>query len=189
MRVSTPEAIALLIFSSVNLKLIDYWSGYARKWHFSEASDFYGKCMAKISRILLSIVLVSTALVSIAVDWNTTHLFNPEWHPHAKFHDAVMLWLLAGMSIVALWLLWRRSAEPAIAYTVAMLVPVIFWAPFFFVTWIIPGTSLKADPKETLPMVAGIPIYPNVVVATVSVTLALIGYGLYRASRSEASRL
>jgi hypothetical protein len=88
--------------------------------------------MIRISRILLSVVLVSTAVVSVAVDWNTTHIFNPEWHPHAKFHDVVMLWLLSGMSIMALWLLWRRSTEPDIAYLVAMLVPVVFWSPFFF---------------------------------------------------------
>jgi hypothetical protein len=144
--------------------------------------------MRRISRILLSVVLVSTAVVSVAVDWNVTHLFNPEWHPHAKFHDAVMLWLLCGMSIMALWLLWRRSPEPDIGYTVAMLVPVIFWSAFFFVTLVIPGTSLQADLKEAPPIVAGIPIYPNVVIATVSVILALVGYGLYRAS-SEANRL
>ncbi|MBD1870306.1 hypothetical protein H6F95_24035 [Cyanobacteria bacterium FACHB-471] len=142
--------------------------------------------MRRFSRILLSVVLVSTAVVSVAVDWNATHIFNPEWTPHARFHDVVMLWLLSGMSIMALWLLWRRSTEPDIAYTVAMLVPVVFWSPFFFITLVIPGTGLKADPDEILPIVAGIPIYPNVVVATVSVILALIGYSLYRASRSEA---
>lgn len=143
--------------------------------------------MRRISRILLSVVLVSTAVVSVAVDWNASHIFNPDWAAHARFHDVVMLWLLSGMSIMALWLLWRRSAEPAIAYTVAMLVPVIFWSPFFFTTILVPGTSLKANPNEALPMVAGIPIYPNVAVATVSIVLALIGYGLYRASGSEAS--
>lgn len=144
--------------------------------------------MRRISRILLSVVLVATAVVSVAVDWNTTHIFNPEWHPHAKFHDVVMLWLLSGMSIMALWLLWRRSTEPDIAYTVAMLVPVVFWSPFFFVTLVIPGASLQADLKEAPPIVAGIPIYPNVAVATVCVLLALIGYSLYRASRSTAHR-
>lgn len=142
--------------------------------------------MVRISRILLSVVLVSTAVVSVAVDWNTTHIFNPEWHPHAKFHDVVMLWLLSGMSIMALWLLWRRSTEPDIAYTVAMLVPVVFWSPFFFTMLVIPGTSLKANLNEALPVVAGIPIYPNVAVATVSVILALLGYFLYRASRTAA---
>ncbi len=140
--------------------------------------------MRRISRILLSVVLVSTAVVSVAVDWSTTHIFNPEWHAHAKFHDVVMLWLLSGMSIMALWLLWRRSTEPDVAYTVAMLVPVVFWSPFFFTTLVIPGTSLQADLNEAPPVVAGIPVYPNVAIATISVILALLGYSLYRASRT-----
>lgn len=145
--------------------------------------------MRRISRILLSVVLVSTAVVAVAVDWNTTHIFNPEWHPHAKFHDVVMLWLLSGMSIMALWLLWRRSAEPDIGYTVAMLVPVVFYLPFFFATLVIPGTSLQADLKEAPPMVAGVPIHINAVIAAVSVVLALVGYSLYRTSRSQVNRL
>jgi hypothetical protein len=143
--------------------------------------------MKTLSRILLSVVLVSTSVVSVAVDWNATHLFNPDWHPHAKFHDAVMLWLLCGCSIMALWLLWRRTTEPAIAYTVATLIPLIFWSPFFFVTLVIPGSSLQADLKEHVPIIAGIPIYPNVVVGTVSIILALIGYGLYRFSDSRVA--
>jgi hypothetical protein len=142
--------------------------------------------MRSASRILLSVVLVSTTVVSIAVDWNTSHIFNPEWHPHAKFHDVVMLWLLSGCSILALWLLWRKTTEPAIAYAVATLVPIIFWSPFFFVTLIIPGTSLQADLKEAVPTIAGLPIYPNVAVAIVSVVLALIGYALFRISESGA---
>lgn len=143
--------------------------------------------MRRISRILLSVVLVSTAVVSVAVDWNATHLFNPDWHPHARFHDAVMLWLLSGCCIMALWLLWRQTAEPTIAVTVATLIPVIFWSPFFFVTAVLPGMSLQADLAEPVPQVGGIPIYPNVAVAAVSVVLALIGYGLYHASNSGAS--
>ncbi len=88
---------------------------------------------------------------------------------------------------MALWLLWRRSAEPTIAVTVATLVPIIFWSPFFFVTTVMPGMSLQADLKEAVPQVAGIPIYPNVAVATISVILALIGYGLYNAPDSGDS--
>ena len=88
---------------------------------------------------------------------------------------------------MALWLLWRRTSEPTVAVTVATLIPIIFWSPFFFVTSLMPGTSLQADLKEAVPQVAGISIYPNVAVATVSVILALIGYGLYHASNSGAS--
>jgi hypothetical protein len=134
----------------------------------------------KIGRILLSVVLVSTAVVSVAVDWNASHIFSPDWVPHARFHDVAMLNLLCGVCLLGLWLLWRRSPEPEIGARVAALIPIIFWSAFFYTTLLVPGTSLNASLKETPPQILGIPVYPNVVIALISVTLALVGYWLYR---------
>ena len=41
----------------------------------------------RLGKFILSFVLVVGAAVSTAVDWNTTPLFNPAWHPHARFRD------------------------------------------------------------------------------------------------------
>jgi hypothetical protein len=66
--------------------------------------------------------------VSTAVDWNTTHLFNPAWHPHARFHDALFLLILDATSLVILWLLWRPSKEPEIGLRVAALFSAAVWS-------------------------------------------------------------
>lgn len=142
----------------------------------------------KLSRILLSVVIVNTAVVSVAVDWNASHIFNPTWVPHARFHDVVMLWLLSSLSVIALWLLWRRSAEPQVSTIIATLVPMLFWAPFFFTTLLVPGTSLSASPDEPLPVIAGITIYPNVVIATINEILAAISYWLYSSQKENSTR-
>lgn len=55
---------------------------------------------ANIGKILLTVVLVSGALVSLVVDWSESHVFNLEWTSHARFHDVVLLCLLTGMSLV-----------------------------------------------------------------------------------------
>ncbi len=137
-------------------------------------------------RILITFVLVSDAIVSTAIDWNATHLFNPEWTPHARFHDASFLNLLCGVSIIGIWLIWRQSKEPDVGVKVAALIPVIYRAAFFYITWIIPGTSLNAG-SEPMPQLAGIPIYGNVIAAGISISLTALGYWIYR--REQLSKL
>ena len=141
----------------------------------------------KLGRIVLTTVLVDTGLVSTIVDWNSSHLFNPTWPPHARFHDVAMLNLLNGVCILALWLMWRRSAEPEVGVRVAALIPIIFWGAFFYTTILIPGTSLKATADEFVPSLAGFPLYPNVIVASINVVLSALGYWLYRSGRTSVT--
>ena len=75
----------------------------------------------KIGKLLMTVVLVAQAVSGFALDWTSNHLLSPLWHPHAKFHGALLLFLLSGVSATALWLLWRKSKEPEIALTTAVL--------------------------------------------------------------------
>ena len=94
-------------------------------------------------KLLLSNLLLGGAVVSVLVDWNDSHIFNPTWHPHAVFHDVVLLGFLSLASLWALWLLWRRSAEPKVALLTAASVPVFFWG-MFPIAWAVPGSSPSA---------------------------------------------
>ncbi len=59
----------------------------------------------------------------------------------------------AGMPVllapVSLWLLWRSSAEPETATTVAALIPIAYWGPFF-VALVIPGADLVDPDTKSL---------------------------------------
>ena len=138
----------------------------------------------KIGRFLLSVVLVATAVSSTAADWNIGHLFNPDWLPHAKFHDFVFLQLLCGVCVLGLWLLWRQSSEPEIGVRVAALIPIIYRSAFFYTTFLVPGTSLSVHPGEAPPQILGIYIYPSVLFSLASIILAIVGYWLFRSGTS-----
>jgi len=140
----------------------------------------------KLGKSLLSFVLVVGAVVSTAVDWNTTHLFNPAWHPHARFHDALFLLILDAMSLVALWVLWRRSKEPQIGLKVAALLSAAVWTPFFYIEALIPGTSLLAAEDVPVLRVAGRSFPPNLIVAAVLFLLTVIAYWLARDATPDA---
>jgi len=140
----------------------------------------------RLGKFILSFVLVVGAIISTAVDWNTTHLFNPAWHPHARFHDALFLLLLDGASLIMLWLLWRPSREPAVAVTAATLFALAVWTPFLYIEALIPGTSLLASADVPVLTLGGLVLPPNLVIAIVLVFLTLIGYGLARDTSRDA---
>jgi hypothetical protein len=62
-----------------------------------------------IGRSLLSLVAVTTAVGGFIADWDHTHVFNPRWPPHAKFHNGQTMstGLLLGAS--ALYYLMRPA--------------------------------------------------------------------------------
>jgi hypothetical protein len=43
--------------------------------------------MPSIGRILFGLVGVTTSVGGYIADWNETHVYNPRWPPHAKFHN------------------------------------------------------------------------------------------------------
>jgi hypothetical protein len=140
----------------------------------------------KLGKWIMSFVLVAGAVVSTAVDWNTSHLFNPAWHPHARFHDALFLLILDAMSLIALWLLWRRSKEPEIGLKVAALFAAAVWTPFFYIEALIPGTSLLAADDVPVLKAGGMTFAPNLIVAAVLLLLTIIAYWLAREGHNRA---
>src|SRR5690242_1158704 len=114
---------------------------------------------------IMTLVLATQAILGFVLDWSPNHLLNPEWHGHARFHGALLLFLLTGVSATGIWLLWRKSKEPEVAMKVAGLISLSFWTPFFFVTYILPGSTLWAGPPNAMPHIAGHVFYPNLAVA------------------------
>ncbi|MFL6289210.1 MAG: DUF6640 family protein [Actinomycetes bacterium] len=56
-------------------------------------------------RFLLTSIAASTTVGGFVADWNRTHLFNPEWPPHARFHDALTVAMGALLGACGLYFL------------------------------------------------------------------------------------
>src|SRR5689334_21929871 len=95
----------------------------------------------RVGRTLMTVVLGATTVASFILDWSPNHLLNPLWHPHARFHGALLLFMLAGVSGSAIWLLWRNSREPEVAVRTAALLSLSFWTPLFYITSVLPGST------------------------------------------------
>jgi hypothetical protein len=126
----------------------------------------------------LTLVLLGGAVMSFAFDWSSNHLLNPLWHPHARFHSAILLFLFAGAAGVGTWLLWRPAREPAVAFHTASLISLSYWTPYFYVPYLLPGSSYWAGIPGHEPRVMGSILYPNLVVVGLCVLLTGIGWWL-----------
>jgi hypothetical protein len=137
-----------------------------------------------LGRVLITLALISTIVGPLLADWNESHVFNPEWPPHARFHDVTGLSVTAGMALIGLWLLWRRSAGVRAHLVVASAIPLLACVSLL-IAMLLPGTDVEDHAGET-PRVFGFPLGPTL--AVVFSAVAIVGYILtVRAERNGRS--
>jgi hypothetical protein len=135
-----------------------------------------------LGRRVLASVAALTAVGGFLADWNRTHLFNPAWPPHARFHDAQTILLGSILGASGLYFLRRRSGHPEADLALGALLPSFFWvsqgASFAF-----PGAEgLEAEFPEKVPRVRGVWVNERFASATMLALLGL-GYALERGRR------
>ncbi|WP_100444677.1 DUF6640 family protein [Glycomyces xiaoerkulensis] len=129
-------------------------------------------------RVLLTAALVATPAALAIFLFNADHAFNSQWHPHARFHGVQLAGFGITMSLLGLWLLWRRSAQPWVNAATGAATVLLLWIAEFY-AFAVPGTGPAPDPDEpnTIDLL-GATIYGNLLFAGLMVGLAAIGYGL-----------
>ena len=100
------------------------------------------------AKAVLSITALYGGVGAFIADWNATHIYNPTWPPHAKFHNAQTMSLGAGLGLVTLAVLWGpRSPWSAARLQVATAVGSLYCASQLSAL-AYPGTAL-IDPPST----------------------------------------
>ena len=72
-----------------------------------------------VGKLLISGVAAFTAVGAYLYDYNETHMFNRQWPPHAKFHDAQTISLGSLLGFLSLWSLWRAPFDQGARLRVA----------------------------------------------------------------------
>ncbi len=143
-----------------------------------EAPVLAAEPQADPGRWLLSGVAVMLATNGFLGDLNHTHLFNPRWTPHSKFHDALTMLVGAGMGAMSLRALWRREPDRE----GAALLPAIFFGAMAL-SFAFPGAGSIAeefpDPKDR----AGLAKIHEGAISAGMLALTALGYALSRRSR------
>ncbi len=127
----------------------------------------------RIGAWIITLVAVVAIVGPFAADWNETHIYNPRWTPHAKFHNAQTMLLGVGLGVSALWFVWRRNGDRKSNLLAAVIFAALYWiTQAGSITF--PGTAFF-DPEFAM----AIPIQPIIDV----IALGLIGVGYYLESR------
>lgn len=131
-------------------------------------------------RIILTIVALFTAISPYVFDWNITHIYNPTWPPHAKFHNAQTMVLGALLGLVTLYCLWlRKVVSLKQSLNEAGCVVSLYWLSQFPAI-LFPGTMLTDPSGNHLqpPMIFGL-IELNQITMDILIVLPLIALGYF----------
>lgn len=130
-------------------------------------------------RIIISFIGLFTLISPYLADWNETHIYNPAWPPHAKFHNAQTMVLGAFLGSLSLYCLWfRKSVSPKQILLEATVLVSLYWLAQL-PSILFPGTMLQ-DPvgkHVEFPVVAGVEF--NQLTMNILVILPLILLALY----------
>lgn len=143
----------------------------------------------RVARILMTLILLGGSALSFVLDWSPNHLLNPLWHPHARFHGALLLFMLAGVSLVGTWLIWRRSPEPVLGFKVGLGIAIAYWTPLFYIPFLLPSSTWWAGKPGAEPRIDGAIVYPNLIVAAVFLLAAMVAFWMARSSTDEIGSL
>lgn len=123
---------------------------------------------------ILKFVAGAEIVAGFLVDWNRTHLFNPKWTPHAKFHDALSISMASMNGVLALYLLEKKSlSDPVKLAAMVLAVPCLAMG----MAYAFPGAKgLEAEFPEVVPKVGK--VYLSEWLVCVS-GLSLIGLSFY----------
>lgn len=135
--------------------------------------------MSKYAKHLIAFCALITIIVPSIMDLNSTHMTNPLWPPHARFHFSIQWFSITALNSIALYLLFGRyeDAGSRLSIVMAGIAPILFWGTFF-PSLLMPGTSPWPDGIE--PFVS---LPPNVFIAGIITFLSALGIWLDLSSR------
>ena len=134
----------------------------------------------RIGAWIITLVAVAAIVGPFLADWNETHIYNPRWTPHAKFHNAQTMLLGVGLGVSALYFVWRRKGDGKTNLLAAVIFAGLYWiTQALSITF--PGTALLDPEFDTGSRVPGQLIMDVVI-------LGLLGVAYYLESRRRTEQ-
>jgi hypothetical protein len=119
-----------------------------------------------VGKVLISLSAVGTMVGAYVADWNETHIHNPTWPPHVKFHNAQTMSMGTALALATLYHLWKPGRTRASLDSATMI------AAMYGLTQLsaglYPGTAGVDPPREDN--------WPQLKTTLPSLGMVLLGY-------------
>ncbi|PVH82355.1 hypothetical protein DL98DRAFT_514092 [Cadophora sp. DSE1049] len=103
-----------------------------------------------LGKALLTFSAAGAILGPFIADFNETHVLNPRWPPHAKFHNGQTMSMGLGLGFATLFYTWRTGSLNSVAMVKDSLFTAAIFGSIYWVTGLsailYPGT-LAVDPE------------------------------------------
>lgn len=111
-------------------------------------------------RLCISLIAGFTTFGAYGADWNETHIYNPRWPAHAKFHNGQTMSMGVALGLSSLYYLYKPQYNKDSLFTAALLCS-MYWLTqasailYPGTAWIDPEFGTEAD----APQPKGIPVF------------------------------
>lgn len=103
-----------------------------------------------LGKVLLTLSAAGSILGPFIADFNETHVLNPRWPPHAKFHNGQTMSMGLGLGLATLFYTWRSAGLSTAAMARDSLFTAAIFGSIYWITGLsailYPGT-LAIDPE------------------------------------------
>ncbi len=83
-----------------------------------------------IKKIAITFSVILYAIIVPFLDINETHVWNPDWTPHARIHEVWQLITNSSVGILCLWLVWYKK-ETQLSFLLSIIIMGGFLLAFF----------------------------------------------------------
>lgn len=102
-----------------------------------------------VGRVLFTLNALLTSFGPFLADWNETHIYNPRWPPHAKFHNGQTMSMGLLLGLATLYYTWAKTPKNVEAEK-TRLGTIVLLDSLYWVTqasgWFYPDSSF-VDPE------------------------------------------